>query len=414
MMPKKSSRLMSLLTAGAMLLNPLHSKAEQISGTVDNVYITNQETLQGELLEGINVEAEGLGSDITDENGFYLISQNPVIEPGYDRPVLVNPSSPSLYDALGRRIAKLSNDNLEARISPVRLPSGKYFIKDNNNLFARPYGIVTLGGYNLPVFNFDEYIKKEKQKFDESFKSRKNRTSSIRRFTASKEGYHEFSRTYDIRDSSTYDFFMVPIDSAESEDYDTILDVYKSLCTGWNNQRPRQRDPRDLPLSIYNQNIPEPNDSVNYLEGLLASIEDAEHNGRNNWFNNEFLDALVDSGEVGVNIIYTNNIPGGGVGWTQIEEIYGEGHYVESPYRWTIYIRRNFRSQGSVNSTIRRELARVMGLASSSSDREYIMWSTGLLAHEFHPDELKTLDMHYSIIQRDYGFYFSPHMDWYH
>ena len=51
MMPKKSSRLMSLLTAGAMLLNPLHSKAEQISGTVDNVYITNQETLQGELLE---------------------------------------------------------------------------------------------------------------------------------------------------------------------------------------------------------------------------------------------------------------------------------------------------------------------------------------------------------------------------
>ena len=48
-----TSRLMSLLTAGAMLINPLHSKAEQISGTVDNVYITNNETKQGELLQGV-------------------------------------------------------------------------------------------------------------------------------------------------------------------------------------------------------------------------------------------------------------------------------------------------------------------------------------------------------------------------
>ena len=81
-----------LITILSVSFAPALLIAEQISGIIDDVYIVNEDSLlMGELLEDVTVEAEGLGSDITDENGNYTIPSN-IVVPDNDLPPVYGPS----------------------------------------------------------------------------------------------------------------------------------------------------------------------------------------------------------------------------------------------------------------------------------------------------------------------------------
>ena len=391
-----------------LALAPL--KAEQISGTVDNVYITNNETKQGELLQGVGIEVDGLGFDITDENGNYSIPQNPVIEPGYDRPVLVNPSSPSLYDALGRRIARLSNDNLEARISPIHLPNGKYFIKDNNNLFARPYGFISEGSF-LPIFNFDEYIRNERKRAKESFKNR-SMTSMTRRLTASKEGYHDFTINVNIGNSTEYNLFMIPreVKDDTSWAYETTFECFDDLF----RLPPLKRDDIPFPVYVYEENIPAGNDSVDYLELLSSSLDSINLGGI--WYDTninilegdfpehdssmyeDFPEEEIERIGKGVLVNFLGSPHGGGYGYNHRirdpDEIGYDYFFINDIYRWSS-------RPDQLRDIYLREFMRTIGMHDNAPHRSnYVMAYEWGGIPRIHPQEKKAIKLAYNINQR--------------
>ncbi|MDP8240042.1 MAG: hypothetical protein P9X24_13200 [Candidatus Hatepunaea meridiana] len=135
-------------------------KAERISGYIDHVN-------SDESLSGLRVQVEGLGETTTDENGYYEIGSDAVIiDPDYRLPLLQSTKF-VLFDARGRMVAELSNFNIESRISPVCLSSGKYFIKDMSNQYSSAFGLVIIEKTNImPEILQIQDMEKQKQKFN--------------------------------------------------------------------------------------------------------------------------------------------------------------------------------------------------------------------------------------------------------
>jgi hypothetical protein len=406
----KISSLASLLTAGAMLISPL--KAEQLSGTIDDVYITNQENIQGELLEGVEVQVQDLGSDMTDNNGNYNIFNTSVIDPEYNLPDRLTDNN-RLYDISGRKISDIDKNNIEARILPenVNLPSGRYFIQLESGL-AIPFTKLDKSR-TLPN------ILAEKQRLEESLKNGRNRTSAVRRLTASKDGYHVLSRDINIEDNTLYNPFMIPVEEREDTSwvYPTTLDglsVYIGPISGTLYLVPRPSD-LPFPIWIYENNIPEPNDSVNYLEIISSVCDDFNRNG--NWYNPEFniLDGdfpqhedrkysdfpqdEIDRIGKGVIFNFVSGPFGGGLGFVRRIREYEDG----TDYLFIVDISRGLGrfTPRALRGVASRELFRVSGgVDRSPQDSPYISAYEAVNVDRLHPQEEKIINLCWNINQR--------------
>jgi len=378
----KAPWIASLLTAGALLINP--SRAERLSGTIDHV-----NTFQP--LESQVVQVEGLNSDVTDANGYYEITPNSV-DPSYRFPSL-GITEGRIYDPSGRQAARLNRNDIESRLLPsnVNLPIGKYFIRLDNGLTV-PHVVLEQSSKALPD------ILEIPERNSEGSKNRAG-TNAIRNLIITGDEYHVLQRPIDISDDTEYSPFMIPVQAREDSTwvYHTGLDAYIAIASG------SFRRPSDLPLDIYRtQSLQDVQDSTgtDWMQAIQSAISDAENNGELNWFNNELTYVNADQVqeiEKGVIIIFTNSPTGGGHAYTNTLARYEDG----TPYLWEVELN-PWLSQLGANAVFRREIGRVMGLDDvvPQDAPGYVMrreaggWST------FHQQERQAIKLLYNINQR--------------
>jgi len=399
----KSSLLKSIGLAGALLINP--ARAERLSGTIDNVFITDNENLRGELLQGHNVNAEGLNSDVTDANGFYEITPNSVSQ---DYRFPQNISEGRLYDIGGRQISKLNKQDLTSRLLPsnVNLPTGKYFITLDNGLTV-PHLVLDNYSRTLPeILGNIERVRESSKK--------SSRTDAIRNLTITGDGYHNLQRSINIEDNTEYNPFMIPVQTREDDEwvYENGLDGLKDYAVGWDGKILGPR-PGDLPLDIFVRNsLPTGNNKINYQTSMDLFLNGIENNGELNWFNNDLFyrdGNQLNEIEKGVIFTFTNRPAGGGLAYTHTRARYEDG----TPYLWEVEIDSSFgyevdidehreAYQRALTGIFNREGGRVLDLSDNAPQnaRGYVMrresagWST------FHPQEKQILKLLYNINQR--------------
>src|SRR3989344_1715678 len=229
------------LTASALiaLSAALPVKSQSLEGNVTNV-------LTQEPIPGLVVSVPDLGDAVTDEQGNYSIELNSVKTPHYnlnrnnEREVKIYNSNAQIVDKVfWNGSPMIWNKNVSA---------GKYFAFDGVN---QAYDFVKLGNepawINMKPVNLEDIVHGRSQRTTQGL----DETYIL--LVDGEGNYHDFTRQATIRDNSTLDFFMIPVQSrGDSTDwyYPTVLHGFKEYSTAWNGNAITFH-PQDTPFNIY-------------------------------------------------------------------------------------------------------------------------------------------------------------------
>tara|TARA_Y100000034_G_scaffold136068_2_gene210599 strand:+ start:2007 stop:3377 length:1371 start_codon:yes stop_codon:yes gene_type:complete len=410
---KKAAKVVLPIVTTA-LLTTAALKAEQISGNVDDVHTD-------EPIPELVVGAEGLGESTTNDNGHYNIPDpNSVRMPNI---IITKPLfDAGIFNVLGQEIYGFNKTDgrfhWNGRTnSGIPASSGIYYLWNGGKAksFFHENGesnIITLSPPDLT------------QRIDNKGG---HRTASIRNFTIlGNEVYHDLSRMINIGDSTLYHPFMIPIEEREEEDW-----VYRNTLEGFKRlfglATPRPSD-LPLPIWIYEDNIPEPNDSVDYIDILSSVIEDFNRNG--NWYDEEFNILRGDFPEhdsanyadfpqeeierIGEGVVFNflNSPYRGGNAYTHLFR----GYEDDTNYLFIVDINRNLDRAPPI--TLRgvssRELFRVIGGNDNSPhNSSYISANEAVNVGGIHPQEEKIIRLCWDINRRCPTKYDWPDIHWY-
>ena len=403
------------LTASALitLSAALPVKSQSLEGNVTNV-------LTQEPIPGLVVSVPVLGDGITDDNGDYAITQNAVRIPKYR--IITPGNNLGIYNVEGKLVDETEWDG-KPFLWNKNVSSGKYFAFDGIN---QAYDFVKLGNepawINMKPVNLEDIIHGKTQRTTQGL----DETYIL--LVDGEGNYHDFTRQATIRDNSTLDFFMIPVQSrGDSTDwyYPTVLHGFKEYSTAWNGNAITFH-PGDTPFNIYRFQEYPTEFGADWPEVIESAINDAENNGEWNWYNNDVSYVTEDriaSVDKGVILDFVRSPTGGGLAYTHVLARYPD----ETPYLWRIELDTDLIRAGA-EVTIRREFGRQQDLRDAvppEINNNYIMVTESAGGYPidghwyYHPQEKGILGLKWYI--QEYGettgqytsWQDAPNMDWY-